>query len=49
MLVIGKTTFIEELYTGFIKKEYFKKYAFKIHSNRVGDEINTTHLVITNY
>lgn len=49
MLVIGKTAFIEELYTGFIKKEYFKKYAFKIHSNRVGDEINTTHLVITNY
>jgi DNA adenine methylase len=49
MMVIGKTPFIEELYDGYIKKEYFKKYSFKIHSNRVGDEINTTHIVITNY
>jgi DNA adenine methylase len=49
MMVIGKTPMIEELYKGYIKKEYFKKYAFKIHSNRVGDEINTTHVVITNY
>ena len=49
MMVIGKTPFIEKLYEGYIKKEYFKKYAFKIHSNRVGDEINTTHIVITNY
>lgn len=49
MMVIGKTPMIEELYKDYIKKEYFKKYAFKIHSNRVGDEINTTHVVITNY
>lgn len=49
MMVIGKTPFIEELYDGYIKKEYYKKYAFKIHSNRVGDEINKTHVVITNY
>jgi DNA adenine methylase len=49
MMVIGKTPLIEKLYEGYIKKEYFKKYAFKIHSNRVGDEINTTHVVITNY
>jgi len=49
MMVIGKTPMIEKLYEGYIKKEYFKKYAFKIHSNRVGDEINTTHVVITNY
>jgi DNA adenine methylase len=49
MMVIGKTPFIEELYRGYIKHEYFKKYAFKIHSNRVGDNINTTHIVITNY
>ena len=49
MMVIGKTPMIERLYEGYIKKEYFKKYAFKIHSNRVGDEINTTHVVITNF
>jgi len=49
MMVIGKTPMIEKLYEGYIKKEYFKRYAFKIHSNRVGDEINTTHVVITNY
>ena len=28
MMVIGKTPFIEELYDGYIKKEYFKKYYF---------------------
>jgi DNA adenine methylase len=49
MMVIGKTPFIEELYSGYIKREYHKKYAFKLHSNRIGDEINTTHIVITNY
>ena len=49
MMVIGKTPLIEELYDGYIKTEYFKKYAFKIHSNRVGSEINTTHVVICNY
>lgn len=49
MMVIGKTPMIEKLYEGYIKRDYSKKYAFKIHSNRVGDEINTTHIVITNY
>lgn len=49
MMVIGKTPLIEELYSPYIKREYHKKYAFKIHSNRVGDEINTMHVVITNY
>jgi DNA adenine methylase len=49
MIVIGKTPFIEELYGDYIKHEYPKKYRFKLHSNRVGDEINTNHVVITNY
>ena len=49
MMVIGKTPLIEDLYGSYIKREYHKKYAFKIHSNRVGDEINTTHVVVTNY
>ena len=31
------------------KKEYDKKYRFKLHSGRIGDEINTKHLVIKNY
>ena len=26
-----------------------KKYRFKLHSGRVGDEINTKHLIIKNY
>lgn len=49
LMVIGKTKFIEELYKDYIIDEYEKKYKFKLHSGRVGDEINTTHLVIKNY
>lgn len=49
LMVIGATPFIRELYAGHIVKEFEKKYAFKLHSGRVGSEINTTHLVITNY
>jgi DNA adenine methylase len=49
LMVIGKTDFIEELYSGYIIEEYDKNYKFKLHSGRVGNEINTKHLVITNY
>jgi DNA adenine methylase len=49
LMVIGKTDFIQELYEDYIVDEYEKKYKFKIHSGRVGDEINTKHLVIKNY
>ena len=49
LMVVGGSDFIRELYDGYIKFEYPKNYAFKIHSGRVGDEINVNHLVITNY
>lgn len=49
LMIIGKTKFIEELYDGYIVEEYDKKYKFKIHSGRVGDEINTKHIIIKNY
>jgi len=49
LMIIGKTDFIVELYKEYIVGEYPKKYKFKIHSNRVGDEINTKHLIIKNY
>jgi DNA adenine methylase len=49
LMVIGKTQFIEELYKDFICDEYDKKYRFKLYGNRVGEEINTVHLVIKNY
>jgi DNA adenine methylase len=49
LMIIGKTTFIEELYKDYIVNEYDKKYRFKLHSNRVGNEINTKHLIIKNY
>ena len=49
LMIIGKTAFIEELYAGYIVGEYDKKYRFKLHSGRVGDEINTKHLIIKNY
>ena len=49
LMVIGKTKFIEELYKDYIVDEYEKKYKFKLYAGRVGDEINTKHLVIKNY
>jgi DNA adenine methylase len=49
LMIIGKTRFIEELYDGYIVEEYDKKYKFKLYNNRIGDEINTKHLVIKNY
>ena len=49
LMIIGKTDFICDLYKGYIVGEYDKKYRFKIHSGRVGNEINTKHLIIKNY
>lgn len=49
LMVIGKTDFICELYKDYIVGEYGKKYAFKLHSGRVGSEINKMHLIIRNY
>ena len=49
LMIIGKTKFIEELYEGFIVEEYEKNYRFKLYGGRVGEEINTKHLVIKNY
>lgn len=49
LMIIGKTALIEELYNGYIVAEYDKKYKFKLYDNRIGDEINTKHLIIKNY
>ena len=49
LMVVGGSDFIRELYDGYIKFEYPKKYSFKIYGGRIGDEINLNHLVITNY
>jgi DNA adenine methylase len=49
LMVVGGSDYIRELYDGYIKFEYPKNYAFKIHSGRIGNEININHLVITNY
>lgn len=49
MMVIGKTQLIEELYKGYIVDSYHKRYGFRIHSGRVGSEIDTDHLIIINY
>jgi len=49
LMIIGKTKFIEELYEGYIISEYDKKYKFKLYNNRIGNEINTKHLIIKNY
>lgn len=49
LMIIGKTPFIENLYKGYIVDEYEKNYRFKIHSSRIGNEINRKHLVLINY
>jgi DNA adenine methylase len=49
LMIIGKTPFIEELYKDYIVDKYNKKYRFKLYAGRIGDEINTEHLVIKNY
>lgn len=49
LMIIGKTDFICELYNNYIVDEYDKKYKFRLHSNRIGNEINTKHLIIKNY
>jgi DNA adenine methylase len=49
LMVIGKTKFIEDLYKDFIVDEYEKNYRFKLYDGRVGEEINTKHLVIKNF
>lgn len=49
LMIIGKTAFIEELYKDYIVNEYKKMYKFKLYAGRIGDEINTTHLIIKNY
>ena len=46
LMIIGKTDFISNLYKDYIVDEYDKKYRFKLHSGRVGNEINTKHLII---
>lgn len=49
LMVIGETDLIKELYNGYIVGIYPKQYKFRLHSGRVGNEINTNHLVIANY
>lgn len=49
LMIIGKTPFIQDLYKDYIVGEYDKNYRFKLHSGRVGKEINTKHLIIKNY
>jgi DNA adenine methylase len=49
LMIIGKTDFITGLYESYIVDSFQKKYKFKLHSGRVGDEINNVHLVIKNF
>jgi DNA adenine methylase len=49
LMVIGKTPLIEDLYRGYIVDSYYKKYGFRIHSGRIGNEINVDHVIIRNY
>lgn len=49
LMIIGKTDFIKDLYKDYIVEEYDKQYRFKLYNGRIGDEINTKHLIIKNY
>ena len=49
LLVIGESDLTKRLYKDMIVETYFKKYAFKLHSGRVGKEINNNHLVVKYY
>ena len=49
LMIIGETEFIKDLYKDYIVDSYDKNYRFKLHSGRVGNEINSKHLVIKNY
>jgi DNA adenine methylase len=49
LMIIGKTNLISELYKDYIVGEYKKNYRFKLYAGRIGDEINTTHLIIKNF
>jgi DNA adenine methylase len=49
LMVIGETDFIKQLYNDYIIDVFKKKYAFKIHSGRISDNINNNHLIICNY
>ena len=49
LMIIGKTDFIEDLYKDYIVGSYDKSYKFKLYGGRIGDDINTKHLIIKNY
>jgi DNA adenine methylase len=49
LMIVGETDYIRALYNGYIVDEYPKKYRFKLHSGRVGENINNNHLIIKNY
>lgn len=49
LMIVGATDYIRQLYDGYVKGEYPKKYRFKLHSGRVGEDINTNHLIIKNF
>jgi DNA adenine methylase len=49
LMIIGETDFIRDLYHDYIIDSYEKKYRFKLYNKRIGDNINTKHLIIKNY
>lgn len=49
LMIVGDTEYIRGLYDGYVVGSYPKKYRFKLHSGRIGDEINTRHLIIKNF
>ena len=49
LMVVGKSDLMLEEYGDYVVDKYDKNYMFKIHSGRIGNEINNEHLVIKNY
>ena len=46
LMVIGKTSLTEELYSGYIFDEYYKNYAVNIRNRFKNDKM---HIIVKNY
>ena len=49
LMIVGDTPYIRQLYSDYIVGSYPKNYKFRLHSGRVGNEINKEHLIIKNF
>ena len=49
IVVVADSDYMRDLYRGYVHSVYPKSYRLKIHSGRIGDDINRNHLIIKNF